>query len=380
MKITEISISIFELPTQTPYFNLRIEESNGRTVWRNVPIGKHTDEVHVLQVYTDQGVEGRCTVGDARYTTMRRIDLEHLRRIAIGEDPLDRARLNSKLKAATRHIFTMPSWYGAFDNCLWDITGKAKQLPAYKLIGEVRSKAPAYYNYRSAGDLQSALDDIRSAIDSGFTAVKDHLSFNIETNIRWFNSARNIVGDHIGIMHDAAGAKYDLPDAIRAGNVLHELGYRWFEEPLQDRDFGQLRRLTEAVNVPILACETLMHEPEISTVWLELGACNALRANARNGTTATLNLAQRAASRNANIELNGPGGLFGLVHAHLACAISNTTYYEYFPGGTRDEVGKEVGLLNPPLPDNGHVKPPDTPGWGAQWDQRYFDSKRVATL
>ena len=181
-------------------------------------------------------------------------------------------------------------------------------------------------------------------------------------------------------MHDAAGAKYDLPEAIRAGNILHELGYRWFEEPIPDRSFDQLRQLTKAVNIPILACETLMHEPEISAVWIQLGACNALRANARNGTTATLNLAHQAASRNANVELNGPGGLFGLVHAHLACAISNTTFYEYFPGGTRDEIGKEIGLLNPPIPENGNVNPPDTPGWGTQWDQRYFDSKRVATL
>ena len=380
MKITEISASVFKLPTQTPYFNLTQEERNGRSMWRNVPVGKRTDEVHVLHVYTDQGVEGRCTVGDARYTTMRQVDLEHLRHLAIGENPLNRKRLNSKLNSATRHIFTMPSWYGAFDNCLWDIAGQAQQRPVYKLIGEQRPKAPAYYNYRSAGDLQSALDDIQSAIDSGFTAVKDHLSFDIETNIQWFNSVRHAVGDDIDIMHDAAGAKYDLREAIRAGNVLHELGYLWFEEPIPDRSFDQLRQLANGVNIPILACETLMHEPEISAIWLEQGACDILRANARNGTTATLNLGERAASRNANIELNGPGGLFGLVHAHLACAISNTTFYEYFPGGTRDDIGKEIGLTNPPIPVNGNVQPPDLPGWGAQWDEHYFDSKRVATL
>lgn len=380
MKITDIAVSVFELPTQTPYFNLVPEIRNGRNIWRNVPVGKRNDEVHVLHVYTDQGIEGRCTVGDARYTTMRRVDLEHLRHLSIDEDPLNRKRLNAKLNAATRHIFTMPSWYGAFDNCLWDIEGKANQIPVYKLIGEQHSKAPAYYNYRSAGGLQSALDDIQSAIDLGFTAIKDHLSFNIETNIHWFDSVRHAVGDDIDIMHDAAGAKYDLPDAISAGTALHELRYRWFEEPLPDRNFNQLRQLTEAVDIPILACETLMHEPEISTTWLEQGACDILRANARNGTTATIKLAERAASNNADIELNGPGGLFGLVHAHLTCAISNTTYYEYFPGGTRDELGKEIGLMNPPIPENGAIQPPDSPGWGAQWDQSYFESKRVAML
>lgn len=380
MKITDISISVFQLPTQTPYFNLSSEELNGREVWRNTAVGSRTDELHVLHVRTDQGITGTCTVGDARYTTMRQVDLEHLRHIAKDEDPLNRKRLNSKLNAASRHIFTIPSWYGAFDNCLWDIEGKVKQLPVYELIGAQQSTAPAYYNYRSSHGPQAALDDIQSAIELGFTAIKDHLSFDIETNIQWFNSVRQAVGDDIEIMHDAAGAKYALPDAIRAATALHELGYRWFEEPLPDRDFNKLRQLTEVVEVPILACETLMHEPEISSIWLELGACDILRANARNGTSSTLELAKRAATKNANVELNGPGGLFGLVHAHLSCAIPNTTYYEYFPGGTRDELGKEIGLMNPPIPENGSIQPPDLPGWGAQWDERYFGSKRIATL
>ena len=311
---------------------------------------------------------------------MRPVDLEHLRHLAINEDPLDRARLNSKLNVATRHVFTMPSWYGAFDNCLWDIAGKTKQMPVHQLIGGQRTLAPSYYNYRSGSKLQDAIDDVQDAISQGFTAIKDHLSWDIETNIQWFHAAREAAGDNIDILHDAAGAKYDLQDAIRAGQALHELRYGWFEEPLPDRNFNDLRTLCSSVSIPILACETLMHEPEISTVWLEQGACDILRANARNGTTATLKLAERASKLNASVELNGPGGLFGLVHAHLACAIENTTYYEYFPGGTRDEIGKEIGLLNPPLPVNGFIQPPDEHGWGAQWDIAYFNSKRVATL
>jgi L-alanine-DL-glutamate epimerase-like enolase superfamily enzyme len=72
--------------------------------------------------------------------------------------------------------------------------------------------------------------------------------------------------------------------------------------------------------------------------------------------------------------------LFGLVHAHLVCAISNTSYYEYFPGGSRDEVGKEIGLTNPPIPVDGYMTPPDGPGWGAEWDWDYFYKIRTAQV
>ena len=87
VKITDIRLSVFQLPTQTPFFNLELEPLGDRNVWRSVPTRPHPTEYHVLHVDTDEGIEGVCTVGDARYTTMRTIDLEYLRHLAIGEDP-----------------------------------------------------------------------------------------------------------------------------------------------------------------------------------------------------------------------------------------------------------------------------------------------------
>ena len=380
MKITDIRLSVFELPTQTPFFNLETETLGNREVWRSRPTRPHPTEYHVLHVLTDEGIEGICTVGDARYTTMRAIDLEHLRHLAIGEDPLDRKRLDSKVRTAIRHIFTMPGAFGTFDNCLWDIAGKAENKPVYQLIGATRDSAPAYYNYRGGGTLEAAIEDCEYALSIGFTAVKDHLSWAVAKNVEWFGEIRRAVSDDVDIMHDAAGARYDLDDAVEAGHALEDHGYRWFEEALPDRDFNGLRTLCDELDVPVMALETLMHEPEISRVWLEQGACDLVRAHARHGTTALLALAEHVAGFGTNVELNGPGGLFGLVHTHLTCAIANTSYYEYFPGGSRDELGREIGLLNPPVPQDGKVTPPNRPGWGAVWDKDYFNSVRVAEI
>lgn len=123
-----------------------------------------------------------------------------------------------------------------------------------------------------------------------------------------------------------------------------------------------------------------MHDLQLSAQWLISGATDLLRANGRHGATAMLKLAHLAELHGTTIEFNGPGGLFGLVHAHLVCAVRNTSYYEYFPGGTRDEVGKEIGMLNPPVPRKGEITPPSTPGWGAEWDWDYLAKKQVARL
>ena len=209
-------------------------------------------------------------------------------------------------------------------------------------------------------------------------ALKDHWSGPPDTNIAWSRAIRDHVGPDIALLHDAAGSPYTLREALRVGRALEELNYGWFEEAISDRDLQGLQTLCAELDIPVMALETLMHDYEICAAWVRAGATDLVRANARHGTTPTLKLAAIAAAHRTTIELNGPGGLFGLVHAHLVCALQNTTYYEYFPGGSRDEIGREIGLLNPPLPVDGHIAPPTGPGWGAEWDRAYFARKRVA--
>ena len=65
------------------------------------------------------------------------------------------------------------------------------------------------------------------------------------------------------------------------------------------------------------------------------------------------------------------------MHAQLVAGIGNTSYYEYFPDGSRDTIGKEIGLQNPPVPVKGEVMLTERPGWGYEFDWEYFNKKRV---
>ena len=379
MKIDRITLSIFDQPSNTGQFNLVEQTAGAQRRWRRKPHQQVKGEIHVLHVHTDAGLEGVCTVGDARYTTMRKLDLEQLRILALGENPFDRERLYSKLSAATRGMFAKPGWFGAFDNCLWDIAGKSASLPVYALMGRARKECPAYYNY-GGKTLQSVVASAQKAVDMGFTALKDHFTGHAEENILLSTKVREEVGPGVDLLHDAVLADYTFTEALRVGKALTGLQFGWMEEPLPDADMHRLQQLVDAVDIPILALETLMHDVTLSGQWLLAGAADLIRANARHGTTSVLKLAHLAEAFGTRVELNGPGGLFGLVHAHLVCSIGNTSYYEYFPGGSRDEVGKEIGLLNPPVPHDGVITPPDEPGWGAEWDWEYFRKVRTAEV
>ncbi|MFO7919197.1 MAG: enolase C-terminal domain-like protein [Anaerolineae bacterium] len=383
MKIDAIKISVFEAERITNRFQLVKKGVGLSQRWIRQHHSAAEGHLHVLHVHTDEGVEGVCTVGDARYLTMRPRDLEQLRVLALGEDPFDREYLHDKLSAATRGMFTRPGWFGAFDNCLWDIAGKVAGLPVYALLGRARERCPAYYNIgggRGEDTEEVAVEDAKRAVEIGFPAVKDHFRDTVRKNIAYLRAVREAVGPDIDVLHDAALAGYNFQEALRVGRTLEEICAGWFEEPLPDARQAELQELCQALDVPVLAPESMMHDMDLCAQWLISGATDFLRLNARHGTTTVLKLAHLAELYGANVEFNGPGGLYGLVHSHLVCAIRNTSYYEYFPGGSRDERGKEIGLLNPPLPEGGYIVPPLSPGWGAEWDWDYFRKQRVAEM
>ena len=298
--------------------------------------------VQVIQVITDSDIQGICTVGDWQYTEMKLSDLDHLRTLVIGENPLDRERIYSKLTAATRLTFSENGWFGGFDNCLWDIEGKLSGLPVAQLIGDAQNRCQAYYNSHGS----TPEDIIRSgekALEDGYTALKDHLLFLPDENKRILELIRKSVGDDIELMHDAALANYTYEEALSIGRVLEELGFTWLEEPMPDRRYDDYIRLTETLDIPIAGGETYMNDPDLSALWLKSKAIDILRVNCRHGTTPALKLARFAEVEKKNVEPNSLGPLFGIVHAHLCCGVSNVDWFESAPPENAIYLAEQMG-------------------------------------
>ena len=120
---------------------------------------------------------------------------------------MDRSRLDAKLHCAGGFAFLPPGWAGAFDNCLWDIAGKAAGVPVCELIGRARDSCPAYYN-SGGNSVQEAVADSQRAVARGFAAVKDHFGSGAGDNPRWFAAVRHALGPEVVLMHDAAENSY----------------------------------------------------------------------------------------------------------------------------------------------------------------------------
>lgn len=376
MKITDVRISVFETERGARTFDLGMIPGMGRDRWIHQGAVNAPSHVQIMRVMTDEGIEGRCEVM-SHPTALSETYLGQLRHLVVGEDPLHRELLYQKLHTGTRWVYFQQGWAGTFDNCLWDIVGKAAGLPVHAIIGRVRDSAPVYMNIGGATK-ELAAEDAARAVDAGFPAVKDHFYHPVAENIEWLTAVREAVGPDIDAMHDPV-AIYSFEQAVRIGRALEELDYRWLEEPLPERHLSKMKALCDVLDIPILAPETMMNDVDLSAQWLIAGATDMIRANARSGTTSVLKLAHLAELHGTGVELNGTGGLGGLVHAHLLVGISNTTYYEYF-GGEHEQSSSEYGMTNPIVPVNGRIAPPDGPGWGAEWDIQFFESRKVAEL
>ena len=380
MKITNVKMSILEMDGEDRYFDLIKLQGQRRERWlhHTVPARSKPRYEYVLHVETDEGVVGVCTTPGDGHTGLHAADVPQLQALVVGEDPLKREYLYQKLHQGTRWVYRSPSWFGGFDNCLWDIAGKVAGLPVYSLLGKVRDEVHAYYNTRGA-TIEEAVEDAQRALELGFVAVKDHFYHPVDENIRWLTAIREAVGDDVDCMHDPV-AIYTYEEAVKVGRALEDLDYRWFEEPLPERSHNLLVRLAATLDIPIMATETFMYDTDLCAQYLISGATDLIRQNARHGTTNLMKLAHLAELHGTNVELNGPGGLYGLVHAHLLCCIQNTSYYEFFPGGHLDLDGRQIGLLNPVVPIDGKLSPPDAPGWGAEWDWKQFEKRTVEVV
>ena len=93
---------------------------------------------------------------------------------------------------------------------------------------------------------------------------------------------RDEVGPDFHLMHDAV-QYYDLNEAIRVGRALEENGFTWFEEPVRDQDFRSLKKLREAVGVPVVAGESFPHHIHSYGQMLAMGAVDGIKPPVGSG-------------------------------------------------------------------------------------------------
>ena len=355
MKITHIQSQLVRLPVDEPLADGPVTRGATR-------------DFVTLTVGTDAGIEGiGITSCGGTMTSALKAAVDALGELTKGEDPLRVEAIADKLRAAAGAsgpggIFTMA--LAAIDIALWDIRGKAFNLPLASLIGGFRTRVPTYASGALMRNfpLDHVLKAGRRLVESGFKQMKTQLALggdaNPEREVERIRLIRESVGDDIDLMCDI-NQRWDVRQAISIGQRIEQYHLFWLEDVVAPDDSPGLASVAAALATPIAAGEYVYglvpfrHMLEARSI--DIVMVDVLRAG---GITQWLKIAAMAEAFNLPVVNH----LYPEISVHLVAAVPNGLTVEYKPWSSK--LYEEV-----PMPDKGELAVPDKPGLGIKFNR-----------
>ncbi|MBB6310288.1 enolase C-terminal domain-like protein [Xanthobacter tagetidis] len=368
MKIDDVSLTLFAWDDIPP---TAYAAHTGRF--------KGASKIGLLTISTDAGVKGHAFLGSA-YNSAE-LDgpmlMKFLKPAVMGQDPLDRERLNAALWRRVRN--TTIRTIGAMDVALWDIAGKVANLPIHRLLGSYRDRVKAYASSQILDSAEEYAEEALHYKSINWAAYKLHPPQEWREDIRCCSAVRKAVGDDYTLALDSAWA-YTYDEAVRVGLAIQDMGYAWYEDPLTDADIYNYTKLRQKLNIPVMATEFPAAALDSYAPWIMAQATDFLRGDValKGGLTTVMKTAHLAEAFHMNYEVHhGGNSLNNVANLHAVMAIKNTTLFEVLlPDGAQ-----KYGLATDIEPDaDGYVYAPTEPGLGADIDFELIERKKVGVL
>jgi len=292
----------------------------------------------------------------------------HLARFLEGRDPTSVEKIWDQMYFATQFYGRKGLVVNAIsgvDLALWDLLGKLRQEPVYQLLGGAVRDELVFYATGSRPDLAQKLGFIggKLPLHHGPAEGEEGLKRNLEQ----LGEMRNRVGRDFWLMLDC-WMSLDLPYSIRLAHGAHSAGLKWIEEALSPDDYWGYAELKRNVPAGVLVT-TGEHE---ATRWgfrmlLEMDCCDIIQPDVGwcGGITELQKIAALAESRGVLVIPHGSS----VYSYHFVVTRHNSPFAEFLM--MAPEADKVVPMFHPqligePVPVNGRLKLPDTPGFGVE--------------
>ena len=276
-------------------------------------------------------------------------------------DQMSRASIHYSRKGLGMHAIS------AIDIALWDLCGKTFNEPAFNLMGGRTKQRVPVYATTSRPDIakQLGFPGAKFPLRYGPTAGEIGLKKNVESVKLW----REKVGPDFPLMLDcymALDANYTAELAKR----LAPYNLTWIEEALMPDEYAAHAIL--AKNLRSIGCTAYFATGEHEYTHhgfqqlIEAGV-NLLQPDVMwmGGPTEFSKVVALASAQGVSIVPHGCG-VYGY---YMAMAFSHIPIAEFMMMSEQaDTIEANFGLMfkNEPLPDNGYIDLPDTPGFGVE--------------
>lgn len=256
------------------------------------------------------------------------------------------------------------------DTALWDIAGKAANLPLHRLLGgAARESVPTYASLLKYADTEIVTRLTNEALERGYPLIKLH-----ESTVPEVAAARAAAGPEVPIMLDV-NCVWSPKEAGWVAEQLVEHELHWLEEPVwPPENFEALSDLRTDYGIPISSGENAC------TAWQfrEMFAADAVdycqpSVTKVGGITEFLKVATMAKLENVNVAPHSPyfGPGFAATLQLLATMPDIEAIERFYVELDQDMFG---GALEP---DNGAITLPDGPGLGVDPDPAFIEQYRL---
>ena len=308
----------------------------------------------------------------------------------VGQDPLDHAVIQERLFHKLVKLGPDGALAGALaavDIALWDLKGKLLGQPVNRLLGGVwRDELTCYASV--GGNAWRTVDETVAAVEKRVTkenpaAVKirwdgdrTKVDVDIVGDIAKAKAVRKLLGDDFVLGFDANNG-YSVGGAMRVGRALEDLGFTWFEEPVQHYHVKAMGEVAQRLDILVSAGEqtyTLQGVKDLIEAGVRMVQPDIVKMG---GITGLMQCAALAHAHGVELVPHQIQPSIGhLANIHVLSTLMHLSKPAELADGW--ERASSVFTPNPAEPKNGRFKVPTAPGLGYVFDESEMARRQIA--
>ncbi len=373
----------------------------------------------LCKVYTDEGIYGIGEAGVAIACGSRGAFevLKDFAPMIIGMDPLAHEVIWEKLFKtsfwAQGNGAIMMSAISAIDTALWDIKGKAANMPLYQLLGgKQREKLRTYASQLQFGwgvdsfNPANALSDPKQyaeaalkAVEQGYEAIKiNFLRFDrsgkilthLDTTGHLTRETMRLAEERLAAVRDAVGpdvdiiienhAMTDANTAVQFAKMAEPYDIMFLEEGATPLNAGVMKKIADKTSIPLATGERtytrwgflpFLQDHSLSLIQPDIGNCG--------GITECKKICDMAHIFDVGAQCHVCSSPISVVIAlHLEASIPNFIIHEHHIANTTS--GTIAECVYDYQPENGYFSVPDLPGIGQDISKYAIDHAEIVSF
>ncbi len=363
----------------------------------------------IVRIYTNQGIIGH---GDVRDGAAKEYAL-FLKSRLLGENPCNVERLFKKIRQFGHHA-RQGGGVSGVEMALWDLAGKAYNVPVYQMLGgKYRDRVRVYCDTTTSPNPVEYANRMQERIDKGYTALKMDIGINLIkdipgtlinapegklkpyeyeynkynltkhpfTNVQITDKGIEKLMEFLDVMRSKIG--YEIPmgtdhwghfgvnEAIKIARATERYNLAYIEDIIPWQYTEQWREITESTTTPTLTGEDIYTLENGFKELIDKRAVDMVHPdpNTAGGILETKRIGDYASANGVGFMLHhaaGPVSFMGAVHS--AAATENFMWLEHH-AVDHPRFDDLVTGIEKPIVQKGYVKVPEKPGIGVELNE-----------